>query len=47
MKFKKKSEIKEDKIINNAYNQGEQTYEDFGATMKVDDSVFSLYEDQL
>jgi hypothetical protein len=44
---KKKNELKEDKIINNAYNQGEQTYEDFGATMKVDDSVFSLYEDQL
>jgi hypothetical protein len=37
---------KEDKIINNTYNQGEQAFEDFG-TMKVDDSVFSLYEDQL
>lgn len=47
MNFKKKNELKEDKIINNSYNQGEQTYEDFGSTMKVDDSVLSLYEDQL
>jgi len=38
--------IKEDKIINNTYNQGEQAFEDFGI-MKVHDSVFSLYEDQL
>lgn len=37
----------EDKIINNSYNQGEQTFEEFGATMKVHDSVLSLYEDQL
>ena len=47
MKPKPKNELREDKIINNSYNQGEQTYEDFGATMKVHDSVFSLYEDQL
>ena len=40
-------EIKEDKIINNSYNQGEQSYEEFGLTMKVHDSVFHLYEDQL
>jgi hypothetical protein len=47
MKSKKDNELREDKIINNSYNQGEQTYEDFGSTMKVHDSVFSLYEDQL
>ena len=38
---------KEDKIINNTYNQGEQNYEDFSGTMKVHDSVLSLYDDQL
>jgi hypothetical protein len=39
---------REDKIINNSYNQGEQTYEDFGQqTMKVHDSVLSMYDDQL
>ena len=43
----KSNKLKEDKIINNAYNQGEQTFEDFGLTMKVHDSVFYLYEDQL
>jgi hypothetical protein len=43
----KRNELREDKIINNAYNQGEQTYEDFGTTMKVHDSVNSMYEDQL
>jgi len=48
MNFKKDdAKHKEDKIINNSYNQGEQTYEDFGGTMKVHDSVLSLYEDQL
>lgn len=47
MKPKKDNELREDKIINNSYNQGEQTYEDFGSTMKVHDSVFNLYEDQL
>jgi len=48
MDFKKPSELKEDKIINNTYNQGEQNYEEFTAsTMKIHDSVFSLYEDQL
>src|ERR1035437_2798230 len=38
---------KKDKIINNSYNQGEQNYEEFNGTMKVHDSVFALYEDQL
>ena len=47
MKPKKDNELREDKIINNSYNQGEQTYEDFGSTMRVHDSVFNLYEDQL
>jgi len=46
MEKEKKNELREDKIINNSYNQGEQAYEEFG-TMKVHDSVFSLYEDQL
>jgi len=37
-----------DKIINNSYNQGEQTFTDFGQQiMKVHDSVLSLHEDQL
>ena len=47
MNFKNDTEPREDKIINNSYNQGEQTYENFGNVMKVHDSVFSLYEDQL
>jgi hypothetical protein len=36
-----------DKIINNGYNSGDLNYEEFSGTMKVHDSVFSLYEDQL
>ena len=47
MRKKKGSELREDKIINNSYNQGEQTYNDFGNTIKVHDSVINLYEDQL
>ena len=47
MEFKNEKEFKEDKILNNSYNQGEQAYEDFGATMKVHESVLPLYEDQL
>ncbi len=39
--------IKKDTVINNTFNQGEQNYEEFTGTMKVHDSVFSLYEDQL
>lgn len=38
--------MKEDKIINNSYNTGEIEYEVFSATMKIDDRVSSLYEDQ-
>lgn len=41
------NEPKKDKILNNSFNQGEQTFEDFSGVMKVHDSVFSLYEDQL
>jgi len=47
MDFTNENVPKEDKILNNSYNQGEQNFEDFGGTMKVHDSVFSLYEDQL
>ena len=36
-----------DKIINNAFNSGELNYEEFQGVMKVHDTVFSLYEDQL
>jgi len=39
-------DMKEDKIINNSYNTGEMEYEVFSATMKIDDRVSSLYEDQ-
>lgn len=38
---------KTDKILNNTFNQGEQNYEEFSGVMRVHDSVFSLYEDQL
>jgi hypothetical protein len=38
--------MKEDKIINNSYNTGEIEYEAFSGTMKIDDRVSSLYEDQ-
>lgn len=41
-------EHKVDKIINNSYNQGEQTYEDFGQqTMKIHNDVISTYDDQI
>jgi hypothetical protein len=36
-----------DKVLNNTFNQGEQNYEEFSGVMKVHDSVFSNYEDQL
>jgi len=36
-----------DKIINNSYNTGEIEYEAFNSVMKVDDRVYSFYEDQL
>jgi hypothetical protein len=36
-----------DKIINNSFNSGDLNYEEFSGIMKVHDSVFSLYEDQL
>lgn len=46
-KNKENKKFREDKILNNAFNQGEQTYEDLSGSIKIDDSVFSLYEDQL
>lgn len=39
--------FKTDKIINNSYNSGDLNYEEFSGPMKVHDSVFTLYEDQL
>ncbi len=39
--------MKEDKILNNSFNTGEIEYEAFTSSMKVDDQVASLYEDQL
>ena len=40
--------IKTDKIINNSFNSGELKYEDFGQqTIKIDNKVSSLYDDQL
>jgi hypothetical protein len=39
--------MNEDKIINNTYNSGDLNYEEFSGPMKIHDSVFSLYEDQL
>jgi len=42
-----KAGVKNDKILNNSYNQGETTYDNFTQTMKVHDKVRSLYDDQL
>ena len=39
--------MKEDKILNNSYNSGEIEYEAFSGAMKIDDRIFSQYEDQL
>lgn len=38
--------MREDKIINNAYNSGGIEFDAFGATMKVDSMAEFLYEDQ-
>lgn len=38
--------MKEDKIINNAYNTGELDFEAFSGTMKIDERVSSRYSDQ-
>ena len=46
-KNKENKKFREDKILNNAFNQGDQMYEDLSGSIKIDDSVFSLYEDQL
>ena len=39
--------MREDKILNNSYNTGDIDYEAFTATMKIDDKVAHLYDDQL
>jgi len=43
----KLNKMAEDKIINNSFNTGDRNYEDFYGTIKVDNRVSSLYEDQL
>ena len=39
--------MKDDKIINNAYNSGDIEYENFVGSIKIHDSVYDLYQDQL
>lgn len=39
--------MKEDKILNNSYNEGEMDYEAFSSPMKIDEGISHLYEDQL
>jgi len=39
--------MREDKILNNSYNTGDIDYEAFTGTMKIDDRIASLYDDQL
>ncbi len=48
MKFKlnERKILKEDKIINNSYNQGEYNIDDL-LILKVSDEVYPLYEDQI
>lgn len=36
-----------DKVINNSYNNGDSTYEDFTSSIKLDPIISGLYEDQL
>lgn len=38
--------MKEDKIINNSFNNGELNYQEFTMAIKVDSKVSDLYEDQ-
>ena len=38
--------LKEDKIINNSFNSGELNFQEFTQTIKVDNRVSDLYEDQ-
>jgi len=47
MDFIKENNMKEDKIINNSFNSGELNYEEFSGSIKVDNRVSHLYEDQL
>jgi hypothetical protein len=39
--------MNEDKIINNSFNSGEMAFREFTQTIKVDNRVSGLYEDQL
>jgi hypothetical protein len=39
--------LREDKIINNSFNAGELNYQEFTQTIKIDNRISSLYEDQL
>ncbi len=39
--------IKDDKIINNSFNSGELSFREFTQTIKIDNRVSYLYEDQL
>jgi len=39
--------MREDKILNNSFNNGEMEYQDFSAPMKIDDRVADQYKDQL
>jgi len=47
MDFKNKEDMKEDKILNNSFNSGELNYREFTSSIKVDNRVSGLYEDQL
>ena len=42
-----KEPMKEDKILNNSFNNGEMNYQEFTTTIKVDNRVSALYDDQL
>lgn len=47
MDFLNDENMKNDKIINNSFNAGEINYQEFSQTIKVDNRVSSLYEDQI
>jgi len=47
MNFKNNETMKEDKIINNTFNSGELNFQEFTGSIKIDNRVSGLYEDQL
>jgi len=47
MDFNNENNMREDKIINNSFNSGEMAFREFTQTIKVDNRVSGLYEDQL